>query len=292
MFMRNLSKWVVAACLLVSSVGCSEKHDHKGMTPLAEVSGQFLYQEDLQKALPLNLTADDSVLFAENYIRNWVEEALLYDKAEGNIPDNDRIKSLVESYRKALVMHTYQEMLINQELSSEITSTEIADYYDKNKSLFELDKPMIKGLFIKVPLKSSGLSDVRRWYKRNSQDAIEQLEKYSLRNAVTYDYFYDQWRPANEIEAQLPSRQWKSDSDYLKKNRDVELKDTAFCYFLHVEEYLGKGEQKPLDFAEEEIKEILINLKRVEFINRVKEDLYREASDKNRIIYYYLDSDE
>lgn len=290
--MRKLSEWAVVGCLLVSLVGCSEKHDHKGMTPLAEVSGQFLYQEDLQKALPLNLTADDSVLFAENYIRNWVEEALLYDKAEGNIADSDRIKSLVESYRKALVMHTYQEMLINQELSSEITSTEIADYYDKNKSLFELDKPMIKGLFIKVPLKSSGLSDVRRWYKRNSQDAIEQLEKYSLRNAVTYDYFYDQWRPINEIEAQLPSRQWESDSDYLKKNQNVELKDTAFCYFLHVEEYLGKGEQKPLDFAEEEIKEILINLKRVEFINRVKEDLYREASDKNRIIYYYLDSDE
>ena len=63
-------------------------------------------------------------------------------------------------------------------------------------------------------------------------------------------------------------------------------------YFLHIEEYLGKGEQKPLDFAQEEIKEILINLKRVDFVNRVKEDLYRQASDKNRIIYYYLNSDE
>ena len=49
---------------------------------------------------------------------------------------------------------------------------------------------------------------------------------------------------------------------------------------------------KPLDFAQEEIKEILINLKRVDFMNRVKEDLYRQASDKNGIIYYYLNSDE
>ena len=182
--------------------------------------------------------------------------------------------------------------MIKQQLSEEITSTEIADYYEKNKSLFILDNPMVKGVFIKVPLHSSGLADVRRWYKKNEQDAIEKLEKYSLRNAVTYDYFYDQWRPLGEIEAMLPAKKWDSERDYLKQNRNVELKDTAFHYFLHIEEYLSKGEQKPLDFAQEEIKEILINLKRVEFINRVKADLYHQASEKNGIIYYYLNSDE
>ena len=60
----------------------------------------------------------------------------------------------------------------------------------------------------------------------------------------------------------------------------------------HIEDFLGKDKQKPLDFARDEIKEILINLKRVEFINKVKEDLYQRASDRNKIIYYYLNSDE
>ena len=155
-----------------------------------------------------------------------------------------------------------------------------------------LDKPIVKGLFIKVPLQAAGLADVRRWYKKNAQDAIEKLEKYSLRNAVTYDYFYDNWRPVGEIEALVPANSWTGKDDYLDQNRNIELKDTAFVYFLHIEEYQGKGKQKPLDFASEEIKEILINLKRVEFINKVKEDLYRQASDKNKINYYYLNSDE
>ena len=70
------------------------------------------------------------------------------------------------------------------------------------------------------------------------------------------------------------------------------VKDTAFCYFLHVEEFLGKDEQRPLDFARKEIKEILINLKRVDFINKVKEELYQRASDRNKINYYYLNSNE
>ena len=102
-----------------------------------------------------------------------------------------------------------------------------------------------------------------------------------MRNAVTYDYFYDQWRPLGEIEAMVPAKKWDAERDYLKQNRNVELKDTAFHYFLHIEEYLSKGEQKPLDFAQEEIKEILINMKRVEFIDRVKKDLYHQASEKN-----------
>ena len=291
-FMKKVGKWTWMLCLLLSLGGCSQKHDHKGKTPLVEVSGNFLYQEDLQAALPLNLSADDSVLFAESYIRNWVEDVLLFEKAEDNVRDGEKVKALVESYRKALVMHAYQEELVKQQLAEDITPTEILDYYEKNKSLFVLEKPMVKGLFIKVPLQASGLADVRRWYKKNEQGAIEKLEKYSLRNAVTYDYFYDQWRPLEEIEVMIPAKSWASESNYLKQNRNVELKDTAFHYFLHIEEFQGKGEQKPLDFAREEIKEILINLKRVDFVNRVKEDLFRQASDKNGIIYYYLDSDE
>ena len=69
--------------------GCSKQQDHKGMTPLVEVAGKFLYQEDLQAALPLSLTPDDSVLFAENYIRNWVEDILIYPQYY-NLTELDR----------------------------------------------------------------------------------------------------------------------------------------------------------------------------------------------------------
>ncbi len=290
--MKKVYIWGWICCLVITICGCDQQHDHKGKTPLVQAAGKFLYKEDLQSVLPLNLAADDSVSFAENYIRNWIEDVLLFEKAEDNVRDSEKIKTLVESYRNALVMHAYQEELVKQQLADEITLGAISDYYEKNKSLFVLDKPIVKGLFIKVPLQSPGLSDVRRWYKRNTQDAIEKIEKYSLRNAVTYDCFYDQWRPLEEIEAMIPVKNWDSESDYLNRHRDIELKDTAFHYFLHVEEFQGKGEEKPLDFAKEEIKEILINLKRVDFINQVKKDIYHQASDKNGIIYYYLNSDE
>ena len=290
--MSIVKNWGVILVIAAAMTGCGQEHNHKGKTPLVEVSGEFLYKEDLQAALPLNISKDDSVLFAEHYIRNWIEDALLFDKAEGNIPDNDKISKLVENYRRALIMHTYQEELVNQKLANDISEEEINAYYEKNKELFRLDNPLDKGLFIKVPLSSPDLGNVRVWYRKNNQDVIEKLEKYSLRNAVSYDYFYDRWTSVPDVAAKIPLKVLDTDANYLDKNRNVEVKDTAFCYFLHIEDFLGKDKQKPLDFARDEIKEILINLKRVEFINKVKEDLYQRASDRNKIIYYYLNSDE
>ncbi len=290
--MSIVKNWGVILVIAAAMTGCGQEHNHKGKTPLVEVSGEFLYKEDLQVALPLNISKDDSVLFAEHYIRNWIEDALLFDKAEGNIPDNDKISKLVENYRRALIMHTYQEELVNQKLANDISEEEINAYYEKNKELFRLDNPLVKGLFIKVPLSSPDLGNVRVWYRKNNQDVIEKLEKYSLRNAVSYDYFYDRWTSVPDVAAKIPLKVLDTDANYLDKNRNVEVKDTAFCYFLHIEDFLGKDKQKPLDFARDEIKEILINLKRVEFINKVKEDLYQRASDRNKIIYYYLNSDE
>ncbi len=290
--MSIVKNWGVILVIAAAMTGCGQEHNHKGKTPLVEVSGEFLYKEDLQAALPLNISKDDSVLFAEHYIRNWIEDALLFDKAEGNIPDNDKISKLVENYRRALIMHTYQEQLVNQKLANDISEEEINAYYEKNKELFRLDNPLVKGLFIKVPLSSPDLGNVRVWYRKNNQDVIEKLEKYSLRNAVSYDYFYDRWTSVPDVAAKIPLKVLDTDANYLDKNRNVEVKDTAFCYFLHIEDFLGKDKQKPLDFARDEIKEILINLKRVEFINKVKEDLYQRASDRNKIIYYYLNSDE
>ena len=88
----------ITGLLLVSlffCAACTDSHDHRGKTPLVEVNGNFLYKEDLQSVLPAGLSKDDSLLFAERYIRDWAEDLLLYEKAQNNIPDNEEIEKLV-----------------------------------------------------------------------------------------------------------------------------------------------------------------------------------------------------
>lgn len=271
--------------ILLFCGACKEQHDHGGRTPLVELDGNFLYREDLQSVLPGGLTKDDSLLFAEHYIRNWVEDVLLYEKAQSNIPNNGEIDKLVENYRKALIMHTYQQELIHQTLSEEISEQELADYYTKNQELFKVERPLMKGLFIKVPLTAPQLGNVRRWYKTENREAVEHLEKYSLQNAVKYEYFYDKWVPITDVLDLMPLKAADTE-EYLNKNRHVELKDTAFYYFLNVSDLRRVGEQEPFEFARAQVKDMLLNMKQVEFMKQVKNDLYQRAEKKNEIKYY------
>lgn len=60
---------------------------------------------------------------------------------------------------------------------------------------------------------------------------MDKLEKYSIGNAVSYDSFLDRWRPVSEYTGKLPLQVLTSDPAYLDRNRNVEVRDTAFCYF-------------------------------------------------------------
>jgi hypothetical protein len=118
---------------------------------------------------------------------------------------------------------------------------------------------------------------------------VENLEKYSLRGAVDYSYFYDRWVPVAEVADKIPFPTQEV-GEYLKQHRAVELKDNDCWYFLHVSEYLASGQVKPLEVARTEIREILVNLKQVDFMQKVKDDLFDRASKKNEITYYYLEN--
>ena len=276
-----LALWAVFLC-----VACSEEHDHRGKTPLVEVDGNFLYREDLQGALPSGLSGEDSLSFAERYIRQWIEETLLYDKAQDNIADNEALNEQVANYRRALVMHAYQQALIDQRLSEDIPEEELQAYYRSNPELFKVERPLIKGLFIKVPLTAPRLAEVRNWYKQDEGKAVENLEKYSLQHAVKYEYFYDRWVPLAEIVGMMPLQGEEADA-YIEKHRQVELKDTAFHYFLNVSDYRAVGDVAPYDYARRQVKEMLLNVKQVQYLEQVKGDLYRRAEERNKIKKYY-----
>ena len=271
-------------CLsLIFCVSCGEsQHDHGGKTPLVELDGNFLYREDLQHVLPQNLSTDDSLLFAQHYIRNWAEDILLYQQALQNVSNDVEIENLVYNYRKALIVHAYQRALLQERLAEELTEEELRDYYTNNVDAFKAESPLLKGLFIKVPLTAPQISQVRQWYKSGRQDAVEHLEKYSLQHAVKYEYFYDRWVSASEIWSWLPSKESDMD-EFLKKNHHVELKDTAFWYFLNISEYIRTGEQEPYEVARPHVRNMLLNRRQVEFMNQVKSDLYREASEDGKI---------
>ena len=125
--------------LVILLQGCTETVDHRGKTPLVQVGDNFLYKEDVTLAIPPGVSKKDSADIADKFIRNWIDDMLLFVKAEGNIPDDAKIDELVKSYRMQLITHTYLEQIVSQEVEGNISDSEIEEFYNKNKNIFLFD---------------------------------------------------------------------------------------------------------------------------------------------------------
>ena len=286
---KLLAKWTrlcCLRCLLCTFSACKKKVEHGGKTPLVEVGNVFLYQEDVRKSVPYGLTGADSVAFAKEFVRKWIEEQVLYEKAEHNVRGDERIERQVAAYRRTLVMNNYERRLLQQKVSEEIPEEELQRYYEENKQLFVLEESVVKGVFLKVPLASPGLKDLKKWYKENTDEALEQTEKYAFRYAVVYEHFYEHWLPISELEAKVVVDLAELSKNF-DKQREIEAKDEEYCYLLHIEEYVAVGEVKPYDLARHEIIDLLANYRKVELMKQIKRDLYNESVEKGRIKYYY-----
>ena len=277
---------ILLLCMLMCAFGCNRQVDHGGRTPLVEVEGMYLYVEDLENIRPVGLSRDDSTLFAEEYIRNWVEDALLWKNAVRNVTGNSEVEEMVEAYRRSLVLHLYQQAMMNERVEVEIGNNEVDSFYKINSEIYRLEYPLAKGLYIKVPLDVPDVKKVRQWYGRSDRETLDKLEKYSLQHAVDYLYFYDQWVKVEDVVEKLPVNVGDVES-YLKKSPNVEVKDTAFYYFLHIDSLLEVGDLKPVEYATEEIKEALLNTRQIDFMKRLRNQLYEDAQKDGEVIYYY-----
>ena len=269
--------------LLCSS--CEEQVNHNGKTPLIGIDKDFLYKEDIERFYVSNMPIADSVDFVNNYIHDWLENTLLLRVANRNIPEGKDVERLVEDYRKSLILNMYQDKLIEQQLKREIPEAEVQSFYERNKELFVLDEPMIRGVYLKVTKTAPKIASVRKWINGATSQDIENLEKYSLTNGIIYEYFIDNWCNLEQLAAKMPITV-ENLLLRLKKDNVIEFSDENAIYFVNAADLLLKGEQKTLDMAYGEIESLLLNSLKVNFMNEVKKDLVEQAVASGDIKIY------
>ncbi|MDR2086675.1 MAG: peptidyl-prolyl cis-trans isomerase [Dysgonamonadaceae bacterium] len=266
------------------AIACSKQQGNR-VTDIVKVNNDVLTVEELNVNVPLGLSPEDSTIAAEHYIRMWINNKLMYDVASKKIADKKDIELLVNNYRQALTVYQYKEQLVNEKLSREIDNQDLLNYYEANMDKFKIDRPLIKGLFLKIPINAPQIDKIRNWYKSLTPANITNIENYCVRNAAEYGYFVDNWVDFNELTEEWPVN-YKNESDVVKFNKFFEQTGTKFYYFLHVTAYSLSGDNAPFEYAKPTIKEILINQQKIDFFNKIEEDLYRKALDNGQITFY------
>lgn len=268
--------------ILILSTACSKNEQNSGDI-LVTVGNAVLTIDDLRKQLPSGLSEEDSIALSHSYIRSWIDSRLISEIASQNIGDLSEIDRMTEQYRNELITYEYRRRMFDDRIKSEIAEDSIKKYYDENLQELVLQRPILKGIYLKIPNESPSLKNAKKWYVSTKTEDIDKLEKQCLDGAIHYDYFRDRWVDWERIESLIPAEFGSDPNTFLATHKNLEITQGDFTYLLSISEYLPSGKAMPYEFAKETIKDILAYSRRAEFDRMLRLSLLKEAEDNGQI---------
>jgi hypothetical protein len=272
--------------LTVFLIGCAKPAPKVAEKPIARVLDHFLYKSDLAGFIPAGITSADSIVMVRDFKERWIRNQLLLNKAELNLTDEEKnVEQQIENYRSSLLIYAYEQSYIRQHLDTVVTAAEIENFYKENQSNFILNGALMKGVFIKIPVKSPDAYKVRQWYRSDNPEHIKRLEAYCFKYATVYDHFNDGWVKLNEVLPMIPAVPGNSESSIVSR-KNIETRDTAFLYFLYAKEIALSGNVSPLELVRNDIESIILNKRKISLINELESNIYSDAQNRDHFTIY------
>lgn len=263
--------------------GCVLKHKTSPDEEIiAQVGEKRLLRHELAAAIPVGITKADSTYRAEDFIHRWVKQELLLKTAEENLSDEQKdVQSELDQYRTSLLIHRYEQALVSKDLDTTLTSEDIQQFYNTHPDKFILDKNIVKAIFISVPENVAKPDQLKRWMKNLNEQSRSELEKYSFQYALRFDYFNEQWIEFSRIRLMLPNKLVNPDAA-LSRNGIIEFTDNNIYYLTVIKDVKQIGDKAPFEFEKEKITNLILNTRKMEFIEALQKKIYQKGIKENQ----------
>jgi len=263
--------------LLPILFSCSLFEEELADNSIARVEDKYLLKSDIIGIVPVNTSKEDSTLLINNYIQGWIKDNLILNKAELNLKESQKdVQKQLEDYRRSLIVYSYEKELIEQRLDTNVTNETIKEFYDNSSQNFDLKDDIIKVRYLKVNKKAPQVKKIRKIYKSTKASDVEKLKELAHQYAETFHLADEQWILFDELKKEVPINVAQT-KGYLNNIKNIEVEDSLSYYFVHIKDYKLKNDVSPLSFEMHNIKNIIINKRKLSLMNKIRNDLYQEA---------------
>lgn len=267
---------MLAACNLVVDDG----------EPVAKVGEKILTMDELSLNIPDYLDDTDSTLWADDYIKKWIQRQLLLLKAEENLPyDMKDVSHELEEYRNSLIVYRYKNELVKEKMDTTVKDSDIEQYFKDHNESFILNRNIVKAIYIKVPVEASNPENIKDLCENDDQEKQAKLNEFCLSYAKAYDRFNDQWVSADLVLKNTPAK-ITDQNRLLQKNRFIESSDMNYYYLVCIRDYRLEGQVSPIEYVQSDIRNLILNKQKIEFLKQLEKDIYKEGLDKNKVKLY------
>jgi hypothetical protein len=281
----NRSSAILILAIVVAS--CSSNKNTIQRKPIAEVGKVVLYYDELPNIVQKGVNETDSAAFVQNYINKWAKRELLLQRAEENLSPEikNEIEEQLTETRANLVIYQYQRQMMLEKMDTTVTDSEMENYYAQNEKSFTLNSNIVKALFIQLPVETPDLEKIRTLARSNSQNDLQQLESICYQFAEKFDDFNEEWVLMDRLSVELPE-EIENEENFLKRTTFYETSDSSSVYMVSFRDYRLRATLAPFDYVKDDIKRIIINTRRFEFIQSLENGIYNEAlKERNFKIY-------
>ncbi|MEC3881149.1 peptidylprolyl isomerase [Parapedobacter sp. 10938] len=260
--------------------------DHEKPKPVARSFDQFLYPDDLKGVVPAGVTGDDSTQLVHAYIEQWLRQQALLYHAQRNVNMNtERLNKQVETYKKGLIVYEYEQALVSQKLDTVVTDDEISQYYDDRPELFILQQPIFKRSYIRLRTDAPELERVKRLLVSPDFEAQDLLTKYCTMYATDYALLDTSWHYAEDVVKEIPLARI-DEADYGQTARIFEIIENNELYLIILHDSKLRDERSPLPLAQGQIRNLILNKRKIDLIDRMQRSIVADAREKNNIEIY------
>lgn len=291
MSLKNLSLSVLAVCVLSGCEFIKMKNESAGnageRVAVARVENAYLYQDELADILTPATTKQDSIERAETYINSWIRKQLLIQEAGKKIDINEAaVERKILDYRFSLIAYEYQSFYIKQNLDTALSAAEIESYYTNNIDNFVLKQNIVQAVFVKVPKTAPRTNRIKDLMVSQKEKDQAELRSYCLSFSTAYHLSDSAWIVFDELVKNSPLAEIPNKIQFLKTNRFYETSDDGYLYFLKVGKYRISDNISPLEFVKDDIRNIILNKRKVELAKKLEDEVYNKAVSSKKFEIY------
>ena len=273
--------------IILLSAGCGKDNNTGKRRAVATAGNTVLYLDQIPRLIQPGTSVADSTATIQNYINKWAKKELLFQKAEENLSPElkDEIdKQLIET-RSNLIIYQYQRQMMLEKMDTLVSDAELENYYTSNKESFLLSSNIVKALFIKLPVETPNINRIKLLARSNDQSDLQQLETICYQFAEKFDDFNEQWVPLDRLSVELP-QEINNEENFLKRTTFYESGDSTNLYLITIRDHRLRSTLAPFEYVKDDIKRIIWNNRRIEFIQALENGIYNDAlkEDNFRIL--------
>ena len=273
--------FIVAMAIIFA--GCSTENTDE---PLASVGEKVLYRSKVDEILPKGISAEDSISMSNNYIDKWIKQELLIQKADENLSiDQKDLREELEEYRNSLIIYKYKNELIKQRMDTIVTNQQIEEFYNNNPSNFNLNYSIVKATFVMIPGDLADPELVKSLVADISPEGLDELRDYCGQYAKRVNISADEWISFQMLEKNFPNKV-EDDETFLTQQKLYEMNDSNYYYIVSIHDYKLTNDLAPIEFVRNNIKNLILNQRKIKFLKEIEENIYTEGVRKKKFRIY------